>query len=149
MMKQTPHTGVSSNYPIAEMGLAKQQATVLLVEDNPGDVMLVRQGLREAKQPIQLVTALDGEQAVGMLQDPTFCPSLVILDLYIPRVSARTVLQRYRDRGSPVVIFTSASNEMEEQRALEHGAVAFISKPSDLTTFGEVVARMVEKWVRA
>ena len=109
--------------------------------------MLIRQGLREFQEPIKLLTAMDGEQAIGMLSDPEFRPSLVILDLYIPRVSARTVLQRYRDRGVPVIIFTSAANEMEKHHALEHGATDFISKPSDLTTFGYVVRQMVDKWV--
>jgi CheY-like chemotaxis protein len=121
---------------------------VLLVEDNPGDVMLIRQVLRESKQPVRLLTAMDGEQAIGMLSDPEFRPALVILDLYIPRVSSRTVLQRYRERGVPVVIFTSASNEMEKLHALEHGAVDFISKPKDLPAFGDTIRRMVEKWAR-
>ena len=123
-------------------------AIVLLVEDNPGDVMLIRQGLRDSEQPIRLLTAMDGEQAVGMLADPEFRPALVILDLYIPRVSSRTVLQRYRERGVPVIIFTSTSNEMEKQHALDHGALDFVSKPTDLPAFGVTVRRMVEKWVR-
>ena len=62
---------------------------------------------------------------------------LVILDLYIPRVSSRTVLQRYRERGVPVVVFTCGANELEKCHALEHGA------------FGEAVLRMVERGVPA
>lgn len=92
------------------MPVLAKYAIVLLVEDNPGDVMLIRQGLRESKPPVRLLTAMDGEQAIGMLADPEFRPALVILDLYIPRVSSRTVLQRYGERGVPVVIFTSTSN---------------------------------------
>lgn len=121
-------------------------AIVLLVEDNPGDVMLIRQGLSDSKQPIRLLTAMDGEQAIGMLSDPEFRPALVILDLYIPRISSRTVLQHFRERGVPVIIFTSTNNEMEKIRALEHGANDFISKPTDLVAFGNIVRQMVEKW---
>lgn len=84
-----------------------------------------------------------------MLMDPEFRPALVILDLYIPRVSSRTVLQRYRERGVPVIIFTSTTNEMEKLHALEHGALDFISKPTDLPTFGNTVRQMVDKWVTA
>ena len=84
-----------------------------------------------------------------MLADPEFRPALVILDLYIPRVSARTVLQRYRERGVPVVVFTSSANEMENYHALEHGAADFVSKPTDLGAFGEAVRRMVERGVMA
>ena len=87
--------------------------------------MLIRQGLRESQQPIRLLTAMDGEQAIGMLSDPDFRPALVILDLYISRVSSRTVLQRYRERGVPVIIFTSTSNEMEKKHALDHGGSRF------------------------
>lgn len=47
-------------------------SVLLLVDDNSGDVMLIRQTLREAKHPIGVVTAVDGEQAVGMLSDPEF-----------------------------------------------------------------------------
>lgn len=122
---------------------------ILLVEDNPGDVMLIRQGLRESKRPVKLLTAMDGEQAIGMLSDSEFRPALVILDLYIPRVSSRTVLQRYRERDVPVIIFTSASSEMEKRRALEHGALDFIAKPTEPQAFGQAVRRMVEKWAKA
>jgi CheY-like chemotaxis protein len=121
--------------------------TVLLVEDNPGDVMLVQRSLPQQGQPVQLLTAMDGNEAVTMLSDPEFRPALVILDLYIPKVSSRTVLQRYHERGILVVIFSSSFNEMEKRHAFDHGAVDYFLKPTDLTAFGHTVQKMLEKWV--
>ena len=123
--------------------------TILLVEDNPGDVMLVRESLPQYDQPINLLTAMDGKEALTLLSDPDFRPALVILDSYIPKASARTVLQRYHERGILVVIFTSLFSELEKHHALDNGAVDYFLKPMDLLAFGSTVQEMLDKWVFA
>jgi hypothetical protein len=71
----------------------QQPVEVLLVEDNEGDVSLVRQSLIECDRPVELTVARDGEEALLLLRASDFQPDLVILDLNIPRLSGLAVLE--------------------------------------------------------
>ena len=66
-----------------------QRMEILLVEDNAGDAVLIRQILAEASVPVNLHIARDGEQALTILSDADFHPALIILDLNIPRITGR------------------------------------------------------------
>jgi DNA-binding response OmpR family regulator len=66
-----------------------QGMEILLVEDNAGDAVLIRQILADASVPVNLHIARDGEQALSMLSDSHFQPALIILDLNIPRITGR------------------------------------------------------------
>jgi CheY-like chemotaxis protein len=79
---------------------------LLLVEDSPGDILLISQVLRDEPIPIKIRVAVDGEQALQMLEDSQFRPDLVILDLNIPKVSGLSFLARYA-LEAPVVVFSS------------------------------------------
>lgn len=118
---------------------------VLLVEDNAGDVLLVRQALAAEKFPIKVHLALDGKQAVQMLADRQFEPDVVILDLNIPKLSGLSVLECSQP-GVPVVVFTSSDSPEDRQSALALGAKEFVQKPSDLQAYGETVCRVVRTW---
>ena len=119
---------------------------VLLVEDNAGDAVLIRQVLAGSQPSVKLTIARDGEQAVSILADPAFRPDLIILDLNIPKVSGQTLLERHRPEDVPVVVFSTSRNEPDVQQALFLGAREYIQKPSDLAEFRETVHRMVDKW---
>jgi CheY-like chemotaxis protein len=118
---------------------------ILLVEDNAGDVLAIRQIL--AALPIRISVARDGEQAIQILEDPEFKPDLIILDLNIPKVPGLAVLERCKPTA-PVVVFTSSSNPTERQRAKKLGASEFVQKPYDLDEFANVVMRMIEEWAK-
>lgn len=117
---------------------------VLLVEDNPGDAVLIRQALTQAKLSLRLHVAVDGEQALHMLVDEGIQPALVILDLNIPRIPGLSLLARWQPSPVPIVVFSSSSNEAEIHRALALGAREFVHKPSDLGLFVQAVLHIIE-----
>lgn len=123
-----------------------KRVDVLLVEDNAGDAVLIRQVFADSSTPINLHVARDGEQALLLLTDPYFEPDLILLDLNIPRINGLALLERWRAANVPVVVFSSSQNEAEKNRALELGARDFISKPSDIQAFADVVQGIVQRW---
>jgi DNA-binding response OmpR family regulator len=119
---------------------------ILLVEDNAGDAVLIRQILADATVPVTLHIARDGEQAAGMLASGDFRPTLIILDLNIPRIPGPALLERWRTNDIPVVVFTSSRNEAESERVLALGAREFIHKPTNIEAFISAVRGIVERW---
>jgi DNA-binding response OmpR family regulator len=119
---------------------------VLLVEDNAGDAVLIRQILTDATVPVNLHIARDGEQAITILNDAHFHPGLIILDLNIPRISGSVLLERWKAMDTPVVVFSSTSSERERERALSLGAREFIQKPSDLDSFTQALYGIVQRY---
>jgi CheY-like chemotaxis protein len=118
---------------------------VLLVEDNPGDILLIHQTLARERFPTSVHVAVDGEQAVQILAARQFEPDLVILDLNIPKVSGLSFLEQCR-ADLPVVVFTSSSNPQDRRCAFELGVTEFIQKPTDLQAYTQVVSQMVRNW---
>ena len=123
-----------------------EKVEILLVEDNAGDAVLIRQILAEASVPVNLHIARDGEQAMTMLSDAHFQPALIILDLNIPRVSGAALLERWKSIDTPVVVFSSTSNEAERERVLALGAREFIQKPTDIEAFTAAVCGIIERY---
>ena len=119
---------------------------ILLVEDNAGDAVLIRQILAEASVPVNLHIVRDGEQALTLLSDAHFQPSLIILDLNIPRITGTALLERWKSQKIPVVVFSSSLNDAERARVLELGAREFIQKPTDVDAFTAVVCDIVERY---
>jgi DNA-binding NarL/FixJ family response regulator len=121
---------------------------ILLVEDNPADVVLIRQCLTTALPAADIRVAMDGEQAVAMLCDPDLVADLVILDLNIPKIPGISVLSQCQPRA-PVIVFSSSSNPAEIRRAKELGVREFVQKPIDLEEFDRVVKRMIQDWAKS
>jgi CheY-like chemotaxis protein len=120
---------------------------VLLVEDNAGDILLMRQTLAREPFPISIHVAVDGKQAMQMLAARQFEPDLVILDLNIPKMSGLSVLERTQ-LEVPVVVFTSSSNPLDRQCSFELGAKDYVQKPTDLGDFVQQVSQLVRTWGR-
>src|ERR1700730_15330247 len=119
---------------------------ILLVEDNAADVMLVREALRTAPYPADVVIAYDGEQAMKFLFQLSFKPDFIILDLNIPKFDGFAVLERYRSQdGRPLVVFTSSENPSDKQRALELRARDYIIKPAGMRPFITAVHGILER----
>ena len=118
---------------------------ILLVEDNPADVVLIRQCLTAAVPSVDIRVAMDGEQAVAMLCDPDLVADLVILDLNIPKIPGISVLSQCKP-PAPVIVFSSSSNPAEIRRAKDLGVREFVQKPIDLGEFERVVQRMIRGW---
>ncbi|HTJ56721.1 MAG TPA: response regulator [Devosiaceae bacterium] len=128
---------------------------VLLVEDNPADIRLTREGLKEAKVANVLNAVMDGRKALDYLHRrgdyKNACkPDVVILDLNLPGMDGREVLRQMKAdpvlRLIPVVIMTSSEAETDIMKAYELYANCFITKPLDLTTFLQVVHAIDDFW---
>jgi DNA-binding response OmpR family regulator len=119
---------------------------ILLVEDNAGDAVLIRQILADASIPVNLHIVLDGEQAVTLLSDAHFRPALIILDLNIPRISGPALLERWKTQKIPVVVFSASSNDDERKRVLALGAREFIQKPTNIQAFSDAVCGIIQRW---
>ena len=118
---------------------------ILLVEDNAGDILLMKQTLASEGIPIKVRVATDGQQAVEMLTAERFRPDLVILDLRLPKLSGLSFLEQTRPT-IPVVVFSSSCLDENIRRSFELGARDFLAKPSDLKLFRREVSYIVQKW---
>lgn len=123
---------------------------VMLVEDDPGDVVLVREALggNERVNDIRVVT--DGVEALEQLNDPKLTlPDLILLDLNLPRMDGRELLAELKADQRlgriPVVVLTTSQAQSDIVRSYELHANAYVSKPVDLKTFLSVV-REIEKF---
>ena len=123
-----------------------QPLEVFLVEDNEGDVNLVRRSVAECDRTIELTVARNGEEALRVMKTPAFSPDLVILDLNLPKVSGFEVLERSNTLNTPVVVFSSACNSADVQRALSLRARECVRKPMDVGDFIGAVCGMIESW---
>jgi chemotaxis family two-component system response regulator Rcp1 len=128
---------------------------ILLVEDNPGDVRLTREALKDAKVPNSLHVARDGEEAMEFLcrkgnHADAPRPDLVILDLNLPRKDGREVLAEIKAdevlKRIPVVILTTSKTEADVLKSYNLHANCFVTKPLDLDRFIGVVQAIEDFW---
>lgn len=124
---------------------------VLLVEDDPGDVLMTREALAESKVTNELHVVSNGEDALKFLrhEDPyqdVPRPGLILLDLNLPRLDGREVLKVIKAdqdlRRIPVVVLTTSSAEEDIVRSYDLHANAYVSKPVDFDRFLEVVRQV-------
>jgi len=116
---------------------------VLLAEDNPADVYLIREALKENDVECTLHVAADGKDALEMLNNGLPGGArldLIILDLNLPRHDGLEILDRLRDMGKssiPVVVLTSSDSPRDRQTAIDLGAIHYLRKPSGLEQFSQ------------
>ncbi len=121
---------------------------VLLVEDNAGDAILIRQILAtDCPVPVNLHVAREAEQALVLLNAPDFKANLIILDLNLPKMSGTALLEVLGKRDIPILVFTTSLNKAEKQRVRALGVREFIQKPSDLDDFRDAVRGIIDRWV--
>ncbi len=128
---------------------------VLLVEDNPGDVRLTREALKEGKVRNNLSVAPDGVEALAFLRRQGRYadaprPDVILLDLNLPKKDGREVLEEIKAdpllRTIPVVILTTSEAERDIARAYDLHANCYITKPVDLDQFITVVKSIEDFW---
>ncbi len=129
---------------------------ILLVEDNPGDVELVREALSEGKIRNELHVAQDGIEAMKFLKreagyEDSPCPDLVLLDLNLPKKSGREVLEEIKSNAKlkfiPVVILTSSKAEEDILKSYKLYANCYVTKPVDFEQFMKVVKSIEDFWL--
>ena len=117
---------------------------ILLVEDNPGDVYLVRQAFEEHGFTCQLDVLRDGEEALRFIEnldrdEDAACPHALLLDLNLPKWGGEQILSRLRTStkcaDTPVIVLTSSDSPVDRARANGFGVKHYFRKPNDLEEF--------------
>jgi CheY-like chemotaxis protein len=129
---------------------------ILLVEDNPGDVRLTREALKEAKVRNSLSVVGDGVEAMAFLhREGTYTtaprPDIVLLDLNLPKKDGRQVLAEVKAdpdlRRIPVVILTTSKAEEDILKTYDLHANCFVTKPVDFDQFIKVIQSIEGFWL--
>ena len=132
---------------------------ILLIEDNPSDVELTKRALEKRHISNVVLVAEDGKEALDYLsaegahagRDVADLPTLVLLDLKLPKLDGLEVLRRIRadprTKRLPVVILTSSSQEQDLAASYDLGANSYIRKPVDFAKFAEAIEYLGLYWL--
>jgi chemotaxis family two-component system response regulator Rcp1 len=130
---------------------------LLLVEDNPGDVRLTEEALRDAGMPVHLSVATDGVEAVDFLHrrgkyKDAPRPDLILLDLNLPKKNGPEVLSDIKTdpdlKRIPVLVMTTSSEPNDIQKAYSLNANCYITKPIQLDDFLSVIHSIENFWLK-
>jgi two-component system, response regulator len=139
--------------------MVRDQAIVLLVEDNPDDELLTRRTLNKSNVCNEVVVARDGAEALDYLfgtgtyngRDSGVMPQVVLLDLDLPKIDGLEVLMRIRSdertRRLPTVILTSSEDQQDLVEGYGLGANGYVRKPLDMAQFRAAVGQLGLHWV--
>lgn len=117
---------------------------MLVVEDNPTDVFVIKEVLEECGLDLRLHLASNGQEALTYFEElardeKAFCPALVLLDLNLPKVAGVEVLKALRSSSrcqrTPVIVVTSSAAVSDRLAAQKLGAEGYFEKPSDLAAY--------------
>jgi CheY-like chemotaxis protein len=121
---------------------------ILLAEDNPADVYLIEEALREHGVEFQLKVAQDGEQAIQLLTQNDARFDVVLLDLNMPKRGGSEVLEKLHGNTVPIIVLTSSDSPADRMQAMRLGATHYIRKPTGLDDFlaiGGVIKEIVHR----
>lgn len=123
---------------------------ILLVEDNPADVCLIREGLKLGSIPKRLKVVGDGEAALKYLADAP-PPDLILLDLNLPKIDGRKVLEYIKAdltlRHVPVLILSTSGSEADIASAYKHHANCYLTKPVGVFHYLDLIRQIEEYWL--
>jgi CheY-like chemotaxis protein len=140
---------------IMQASSGQRPVRILLVEDNPGDVRLTREALKETRIFTDLHVVSDGVEALDFLRrrgpfQNAPRPDIILLDLNLPRRSGREVLVDVKSdpelRRIPVMILSTSQAEMDVQFSYDHHANCYIRKPMEFEHFFEIVQAIERFW---
>lgn len=132
----------------------KEKPRILLVEDNPGDIRLTQEALKESQMDVHLDVVTDGEQAIDFLMKrqrftEAVRPHLILLDLNLPKKNGLEVLKEIKVDESlkkiPVIVLTTSDADHDINKAYSLHANCYILKPVDFDDFAKVI-RLVESF---
>ena len=123
---------------------------IILVEDNPDDERLTIRALRRGNIVNEILVARNGEEALAMVLNANPLPSVVLLDLKLPKVDGLEVLRQIRAHERthklPVVVLTSSSEEGDIVDSYDLGANSYVRKPVEIDKFTEAIRQLGMYW---
>lgn len=137
--------------------MVEEDISILLVEDNPDDIMITKRAFKKGKIRNELHVVRSGEEALNFLYKKgeyknVPIPGLIFLDLNLPGVSGYEVLEKIKEndklRRIPVIILTVSDHEEDVIKTYDLGANSFITKPVSFKNFIEVVTAITDYWFR-
>ncbi|HEY6293753.1 MAG TPA: response regulator [Terriglobia bacterium] len=138
------------------MAVRSEIADILLVEDNPGDVRLIREAFKDSKVPNRLHVAENGVEALKFLRYQggragVPRPDLILLDWNLPKKSGRELLEEVKSdsdlRTIPIVVLTTSKSEEDIVKAYGLHANCYITKPVDFVNLSEVLKSIEDFWL--
>ena len=141
----------------SEQGDVSPDAFVLLIEDDPDDIHVIKRVLDRAPIHVKLTTCAHGREALDLLDekagaDGEKMPDLILLDLNMPVMDGNMFLKALRQHPScaslPVCVFTTSSDDEIVRRAYEDGANAVVNKVDSLDGMSQVINTIIDFWFR-
>lgn len=138
------------------MSSKKRTPYILLVEDSPGDARLTIEAFKDAGNNVEIDIVEDGESALNFLKQLSPYqhkkrPNIVLLDLNLPKIDGREVLQKIKNDPSlktiPVIILSTSEAPSDISYCYENHSNCFISKPVEIDSFTKVVALIESFWL--
>jgi CheY-like chemotaxis protein len=133
-----------------------KKSSILLVEDNEGDIILTREAFESSKYIEKLTTLRDGQLAFEYLEnclkkDDSSLPDIVLLDINLPKKNGHEVLHFIKSHDQlkqlPVIMLSTSSSEKDVLEAYRNYANCFISKPIEVDHFMDVISKIEEFWL--
>ena len=137
--------------------MAMKKITILHVEDNEGDVLLVKEAFENSIIVKEINNVYDGEKAIQFLNNIIIeggidLPNLIILDINLPKINGHEVLSYIKNndylKKIPVVMLTTSSSRTDIDLSYSNFANCFITKPVDVDDFMEAVMKIEEFWLK-
>ncbi len=128
------------------MSLSDRPILCFLIDDDKDDQEIFMLALEDMKIPVSCITANDGNEALlKFAQDETFLPDYIFLDLNMPRINGKQCLIEIKKidhlKNVPVIIYSTSSAQKDKTETQILGASAFITKPSSISEFTEILSR--------
>ena len=139
------------------MNRQNNEINILLAEDNPGDVFIIKQALNQNGLPCQLAHVSDGEEMMKFLYQQenyrnSVRPDLILLDLNLPKKHGFDVLKEIKQdeelKTIPIVILTSSKSEKDIIESYSLHASCYLTKPVDLSEFMAVIQSLKDFWFK-
>jgi len=128
---------------------------VLVVEDNPNDVTIIKRAMRKSDVKCELYFARDGEEAINALYqkgefEDTPRPDLILLDINLPKINGLEVLAKVKEddrlKRIPVIVLTISEREEDMVKAYDSGAASYMTKPVDSKDFERLIRTVQDYW---
>lgn len=134
-----------------------QHKHILLVEDNPNDILLTKMALEKSVPGIKIDVARNGLEVFDYFFSKTIAqsalPDLILLDLNIPKINGLEVLKRLKSERKtqfiPIIVLTTSNEEKDINMSSELGANSFIQKPVDFVEFSKITDLIGQYWLDA
>mgnify|MGYP006280133371 CR=1 FL=1 len=127
-----------------------RKAEILLIEDNPGDVILTKKAFESSEIEDNITVAENGEEALKMLQAEKYQPDLILLDLNLPKIDGYEVLNSLKNDSKlkqiPVIIMTSSEEHSDIAKSYDNHANCYIVKPVDSEQLSLIAEKIENFW---